>query len=103
MGIDDHFSTWAALFIRSCNDSELGTAPAPTTPGIQYVGVTPAACELLRTVDAGGVPTFVTNNLKQIAADNGIDVTIQWSPNEIVEAIREKASIEESAPPAPSD
>ncbi len=66
--------------------------PAPGVSGIQYTGVTPAACELLRAVDAGGVPGFVTNNLKQIARDNGVEVQIHWTPNEIVAAIRGKAS-----------
>ncbi len=57
----------------------------------QCLGLTPAACELLRTVDAGGIPAFVTGNLKQIALDNGVDVTDDWTPNEIIEAIRSKA------------
>lgn len=66
--------------------------PVSGSAGVQYTGVTPAACELLRAVDAGGVPGFVTKSLKQIARDNGIEVQIEWTPNEIVDAIRGKAS-----------
>ncbi|MCX7168852.1 MAG: hypothetical protein NTY41_00795 [Proteobacteria bacterium] len=107
METDDQFAQWATLFIRGLHENETDagvTEPqARTTPGVQYVGVTHAAGELLRSVDAGGVPAFVTSSLKQIAADNGIAVTLQWTPNEIVEAIREKASIDASEQEAPSD
>lgn len=103
MESDDQFAQWAARFISWYGDKASGRvghpAPitAPITSGVQYCGITPAACELLRAVDAGGVPAFVTNNLKQIAKDNGIEVTIQWTPNEIVAAIRAKAGEQEAS------
>lgn len=104
MAIDEQFTQWATLFFRSFRQNEVAAGlietPASLTPGIQYVGVTPAASELLRSVDAGGVPAFVTSSLRRIAEDNGIDITSQWSPNQIVAAIRGKASIAESEPAA---
>ena len=41
-----------------------------------------------RQVDDGGVPLYVTDHLKQIAEDNGIEVSEQDTPNSIVEALR---------------
>ena len=85
-----NFKLFIGKFSRT-GSGQLGLAAA-TSSGVHYIGVTAAACELLQVVDAGGVPAFVTNNLKQIAEDNGIEVTIQSTPNEIVDAIRDKAS-----------
>lgn len=84
----NQFAQWVALFINKCREGN--------TPGIRYTGVTPAACELLRVVDAGGVPAFVTKNLVQIARNNGIAVDTGWTPNEIVGAIRARAGIDDS-------
>jgi hypothetical protein len=69
--------------------------------GTRYEGITPAAGDLLRSVDAGGVPAFVTGNLRQIASDNGIEVGPGWTPNEIVDAIRAKVRDAEPEGPAP--
>ena len=102
---DNEFSQWTALLTRALRENEgdasLVDQPTPPTPGVQYLGITPGAGELLRAVDAGGVPAFVTNHLKQLAADNGIDVLLEWTPNEIVAAIRERATtdIEATLPP----
>lgn len=46
------------------------------------------AHELLDTVDDGGVPLYVTDHLKRIAGENGIEVSDQDTPNSIVEALR---------------
>lgn len=71
MNSEEKLAQWAALFI-SAQD-----APAPACA--QYVGVTPAAA-------------FITGNLKQIAQENGVEVTDAMTPNEIVDAIRCKAT-----------
>lgn len=85
MTTDDTFARWASLFAASFD-------AAPTVADrAAYTGVTPAAAELLQAVDAGGLPAFVTNNLLEIARENGLVVPDHWTPNEIVEALREKA------------
>jgi hypothetical protein len=84
MNSEEKLAQWAALFVKGQD------VPAPT--GDHYLGVTPAARELLRAIDAGGVPAFITANLKQIAQDNEIEVTDAMTPNEIVEALRIKAA-----------
>lgn len=95
MQSDDQFAQWAALFVSNCSAEKPGEAqaapPLPVVGALRYQGVTQAAAELLQAVDAGGVPAFVTGQLKQIASDNGIDVTAASTPNEIVDAIRAKA------------
>jgi len=86
MPSDEDFAAWASLFVANYE------AGAGQDDGADD-GLTPAAREVLRAVDAGGVPAFVTNNLKQVARDNGIEVTPQWTPNEIVDALRHKARL----------
>lgn len=58
--------------------------------------VTDEAKALIAKVDAGGVPLSVTPSLERIAAENGIPVTGATTPNEIIQALREKIS---PAPP----
>jgi hypothetical protein len=89
---DDRFAQWAARFLRSVGDdgAAVGGREPSVLPDATYDGVTPAARDLLRAVDAGGVPAFVTSNLRQIASDNGIETGAGWTPNEIVDAIRAK-------------
>ncbi len=102
---DDRFAQWAAAFLRSVSGGGDGATGAvqvpPAVPGIPYDGITPAAGDLLRSVDAGGVPAFITGNLRQIASDNGIEIGPGWTPNEIVDAIRAKARDAEPGDPTP--
>lgn len=104
MQSDDQFAQWAALFVKNCAEDETGASqalpPVAGDGGLHYAGVTQAAAELLQAVDAGGVPAFVTSQLKQIASDNGIDVTAASTPNEIVDAIRAKARALAAGKPA---
>jgi hypothetical protein len=53
--------------------------------------LTPEAQELLRKVDAGGVPSFTTGNLERIARENGVDVSDGMTPNEIIDELRRRA------------
>ena len=94
MDSDDRFAHWAALFSDSCRKfaANLLPNPLPSSAPVQYVGVTAAACRLLQAVDGGGVPAFVTKQLQQIAAANGIEVASVWTPNEVIAALRAKAS-----------
>jgi hypothetical protein len=41
-------------------------------------------------VDEGGVPGFMTNNLRRIAQENGIEVTPADTPNTVIESLRTK-------------
>ncbi|MBI3341626.1 hypothetical protein HY024_00725, partial [Candidatus Curtissbacteria bacterium] len=59
-------------------------APAPESP----LPLTEDAANLLRTVDAGGVPAYITQNMRRIAAENGIPVTGSTSPNDVITALR---------------
>lgn len=91
MSSDESLAQYAALFLQQYNE-EVGAAEAiATTVPVQYPGITFLANELLQSVDAGGVPAFVTEQLKQIALENGITVTEQTTPNQIVAAIRLKS------------
>lgn len=47
--------------------------------------------ELLLKVDEGGVPAYMTGNLKRIAEENGVAVAPDASPNDVIEALRRKA------------
>ena len=89
MSSQDDFAQWAALFITAQSDVQV--TPVVVAPIISP-NITAAANALLHSVDAGGIPAFVTSNLKQIALENGIEITEQWTPNQIIEAIREKAA-----------
>lgn len=64
-------------------------------------GLTPEAQALIDRVDQGGAaPAFISRNLERIAADNGIEITGSMTPNDVVEAFRQKAT--STAPAAPA-
>ena len=54
--------------------------------------LTTEAQALLRKVEAGGVPLYTSDSLARIARENGVAVSGSTTPNEIIEALREKAS-----------
>ncbi len=60
-------------------------------------GVTPEAQDL---IDKGGVPAFVSKNLKRIATENGVEVGNK-TPNEIIDELKAKAQPQqtEAVPP----
>ncbi len=96
MDADKNFAKWASLFVDSMNNCKAvddHSGHQVSAEGIKYTGINEAGCDLLRSVDAGGIPAFVSSNLIEIAYDNGIDVSDDWTPNEIVDAIRAKAQI----------
>jgi len=72
--------------------------PVAPTPSV----LTPDAEALLDSVDAGGIPGFVTNNLRRIAQENGITVTASTTPDDIIAGLRAKktAAPETVAPEA---
>lgn len=52
--------------------------------------LTKEADSLLKTVDEGGVPSFMTSNLKRIARRNGIKIETNTTPNDVIEALKAK-------------
>jgi len=52
--------------------------------------LTQDAQDLIRSVEAGGVPAMMTNNLRRIAKENGIELTPQTTPNDIIAALQTK-------------
>lgn len=57
----------------------------------QPARLTPEAEQLLASVDAGGVPAMITQNLRRIAAENGVEVTRSMRPDDVVSALRDRA------------
>jgi hypothetical protein len=59
--------------------------------------------DLLNAVDQGGVPAFMTNNLRRTAAQYGINITADMTPNNVVDALRqvrdEQAATSAQPPP----
>ena len=59
-------------------------------PTSRTAAITQEAVDLLSKVDAGGVPMYVTENLKRIARENGITVTRSTTSNTIIAQLRQK-------------
>ncbi len=46
------------------------------------------AIELLKNVDTGGVPAFMTRNLRRVAEESGLNVSKTDTPNSVIERLR---------------
>ena len=71
----------------------------PTTEEVvteQQAPLTQEAEDLISTVDEGGVPGFMTNNLRRIAKENNVEVTPKDTPNTVIENLRSKQTPKES-------
>ena len=66
--------------------------PAKFAPPTARQRLTREARALLRQAGEGGVPMFVSQNLRRIATENGVHVSEDMTPNAIVEALRTRAS-----------
>jgi hypothetical protein len=86
MTTDDELAQWAAQFLQVYAEEDGQTDP----PQPQEALPPSAAAELLRSVDIGGVPAFITANLRKIAEEHGIEISASMTPNDIVAAIRSK-------------
>ena len=53
--------------------------------------LTPEAEELLSKADSGGVPAFMTANLARIAEENGLSVSPNMTPNQLIAELRRMA------------
>lgn len=71
-------------------------------PGVTgETGLSSDAAALLDSLDAGaGVPAFITKKLEKIALDNGLVVTRQTTPGEIIQQLRDKRVRAGEAAPA---
>lgn len=95
---NDELARWAASFLALCEEAPPIVAPPAAAahlpeaaaPPVRSSAITPAAHALLDAIDAGGVPAFMTTALRQIANDNGIEVSAQTTPNHIVDVLRAK-------------
>ncbi len=52
--------------------------------------LTAEAEDVLATADRGGVPMFTSANLARIALENGVDVSSEMTPNDIMDALRRR-------------
>lgn len=50
--------------------------------------LTREARALLAQAEGGGVPAFISQNLRRIAEQNGVEITEDMTPNAIVDALR---------------
>jgi hypothetical protein len=72
--------------IREDNlDDQLTGKPSEIAEGTL---LTPDAEALLKSVADGGVPAMMTNNLKRIAKENGIEVTPKDTPNSVIDKLQ---------------
>lgn len=85
---NDAFAAWAASFLAQVETEAGNLSASPTADATSASPLTPAARALLAAVDAGGVPAFMTEALKRIAAEHRIAVDATTTPNDIVDALR---------------
>lgn len=52
--------------------------------------ITPEAQDLLNSIGEGSAPTFITNNLRRIAAENNIYISEQTTPDDIINDLKDK-------------
>jgi hypothetical protein len=57
----------------------------------ESVGITPEASAFLNTAELG-MPGTITNNLRRIAQENGIAITRNMTPQDVVDALRAKVT-----------
>lgn len=74
--------------------TEVARRSVPFTQAMDNAGapkpVSTSADMVLDAVDRGGVPAFITNNLKRVAAENGITITDKDTPGHIIAQLRAK-------------
>jgi hypothetical protein len=76
------------LVERSATPKEVRTESNVTVP---KTPLTQEARDLLAKIEAGGIPMYVNSNLEKIARENGIEVTSQMKPEEVIERLKTKA------------
>jgi hypothetical protein len=80
----------------------VASEPRPSASNRTSSILTSEAKALLRVADGGGVPLFASQNLRRIARENGVEVTDETTPNDVIDALRSRAASSDAARPAPS-
>jgi hypothetical protein len=55
-----------------------------------YAPLTAEALQVIAAADQGGTPMFTSANLARIANENGIDVSSDMTPNDIIAELRRR-------------
>jgi len=63
-------------------------SPSPAGPGGS--ALTPEAQALVDKAAQGGVPLYMTANLARIAEENGVAVSAEMTPNQIIDELRRR-------------
>ena len=72
---------------RSARPSPLSPGPEEDTPPSP---LTPEARALVEKAAQGGVPMYPTANLVRIAEENGISVSPEMTPNQVIDELRRR-------------
>ena len=78
-------------------DESLGGRQAPPSPAARDDGtplsrLTPEARALVEKASQGGVPMYTTANLARIAEENGVSVSPEMTPNQLIDELRRRSS-----------
>ena len=64
-------------------------AEATRADGVQPP-LTAEALQVIAAADQGGTPMFTSANLARIAKENGVEVTSEMTPNDIIAELRRR-------------
>ena len=85
-----HGSAWTRLKGRiTCIVDEERMAAATSADGV-HPPLTPEALQVIAAADQGGTPMFTSANLARIAQENGVDVSADMRPNDIIAELRRR-------------
>jgi hypothetical protein len=65
-------------------------SPAGPCDEVFRAALTPEAQALVDKAAHGGVPLYTTANLARIAEENGVAVSAEMTPNQIIDALRRR-------------
>lgn len=72
--------------------TNIPSAPVSVRPVEIASSLAAEAKDLLAKVQEGGVPAYMTDNLARIARENGVEVQPEMTPNQVIDALRERES-----------
>lgn len=89
--LEETLKLWKPTLVRKTAKAIPPDAPEPIktdTPNLIRNGQTDEVRNLLAKVGQGGVPLYMTDTLRRIADDHGIEVTPSMTPNDIIERLK---------------